>query len=273
MSEPTEGDKKTAPSTIMRAITISREYGSGGGEIAARLANRLGWRLIDHEVIVEVARRLGVTEDDAAQRDERAESFVDQILRGFRAVDPTPLSALGVPEFLVSPEAHDYTTALHETVLATAATGQVVIVGRGAQVILHERRDTLHVRVVAPLEQRALYVSQREGLDRDSAQRRIQKKDHDRQRYLRLTHDRRVDDSTLYDIILNTAVLDLDSCVDLIMLALERKAFRLALPLDALGPGAGVTRYTGVPADLPALVAPDAPSGPDHPAARENQTS
>ncbi len=273
MSESTEGDNPAAPSTAIRAITISREYGSGGGEIAARLANHLGWRLIDHEVIVEVAHRLGVTEDDAAQRDERAESFVDQILRGFRAVDPTPLSALGVPEFLVSPEAHDYTTALNETVLAAAATGQVVIVGRGAQVILHERRDTLHVRVVAPLEQRILYVAQREGLDRDSAQRRIQKKDHDRQRYLRITHERRVDDLTLYDIALNTAVLDLDSCVNLILLALERKALRVMAPPDELGPGAGVTRYTGVPADLPALVAPDSASETDQPAASESQTS
>jgi cytidylate kinase len=43
----------------MRAVTISREYGSGGGEIAARLAQRLGWRLIDHELIRQVARLLG----------------------------------------------------------------------------------------------------------------------------------------------------------------------------------------------------------------------
>ena len=46
----------------MRAVTISREYGSGGGEIAARLAQRLGWQLVDHEVVVEVANALGVSE-------------------------------------------------------------------------------------------------------------------------------------------------------------------------------------------------------------------
>ena len=45
----------------MRAVTISREYGSGGGEIAARLAERLGWQLIDHEVVVRVAQSMGVS--------------------------------------------------------------------------------------------------------------------------------------------------------------------------------------------------------------------
>ena len=242
----------------MRAITISRQYGSGGGEIAARLAKHLGWRLIDHEVIVEVASRLGVTENDAAQRDERAEGFVDQLLYGIRAVDPTPLSLLGFPNPVTAPQAYDYAFALRETVLGAVNAGQVVIVGRGAQAILHDRRDALHIRVVAPLEQRIIYVSRRETLDRDAAQRRIQRKDHDRQRYLWATHTRRVEDSELYDLILNTAVLDLDSCVDLISLALERKSRRLTLPPDALGPSAGVPSYPDIPADLPALVASDA---------------
>ena len=47
----------------MRAITIARLYGSGGGEIARRIATQLGWRLVDHEVIVELAHQLGITEE------------------------------------------------------------------------------------------------------------------------------------------------------------------------------------------------------------------
>lgn len=264
MSESADKPEDTAPAPgVMGAITISREYGSGGGEIATRLAARLGWRLIDHEVIVEVARRLGVTEVEVAQRDERPEGFVDQLLRSLRVMDPTPLALLSVPDSLVSPEAHDFTNALRETVLAAATTGQVVIVGRGSQVILCERREVLHVRIVAPLEQRIIYVSQREGLERDAARRRIQEKDRDRQRYLWATYERHVPDAHLYDLILNTAVLDLDSCVDLVALALERKAQRLTVKPNALGPGAGVPRYTGSPEDLPTLVAPDAPQDPE----------
>jgi cytidylate kinase len=54
----------------MRAVTISREYGSGGGEIAERLARRLGWQLVDREIVAQVARALGETEVEAARRDE-----------------------------------------------------------------------------------------------------------------------------------------------------------------------------------------------------------
>src|SRR5262245_55586904 len=63
-------DPQQAARAQMRAVTISREYGSGGGEIAARLARQLGWRLVDHEVVAQVARALGVSEAEAAAYDE-----------------------------------------------------------------------------------------------------------------------------------------------------------------------------------------------------------
>src|SRR5438094_9815459 len=64
----------------MRAVTISREYGSGGGEIASRLANRLGWHLVDHEVVMDVARSLGVSEAEAEAHDEHADTLAARIL-------------------------------------------------------------------------------------------------------------------------------------------------------------------------------------------------
>src|SRR5260370_42603602 len=64
----------------MSAITISRQYGSGGGEIAARLAQRLHWQLIDHEIVAGVAHELGITEEEAAAHDEYAEDFVSSVL-------------------------------------------------------------------------------------------------------------------------------------------------------------------------------------------------
>src|SRR5690349_103363 len=60
----------------MRAITISRQYGSGGGEIAAHLARYLGWQLIDHEIVAQVAHSLGITEEEADVHDERVEGFI-----------------------------------------------------------------------------------------------------------------------------------------------------------------------------------------------------
>jgi cytidylate kinase len=236
-----------AISTGMRAVTISREYGSGGGEIAARLAQRLGWRLIDHEVVVQVAQALGVSEGEAAAHDERTAEVVPQILASLNVL-PTPLPAAPGAASLSDEVA--YHAARRQVVRGALAAGQVVIVGRGAQVLLADRRDVLHLRIVAPLPGRIAYVMQREGLDHRAALARIQRKDRDRAHFLRTEHQQRPDDAHLYDLVVNSGVLDLESIVDLAVVALERKAERQALPGAELGPGAGLARYPQPPDDF-----------------------
>src|SRR5258708_1885731 len=201
----------------MRAITISREYGSGGGEIAARLARRLGWRLIDHAVIEQTARELEVYETEVEKHDEEyVESTLSRILNRIQHFAPAAFTA-------------------------AANTGHVVIVGRGGLVLLAGKRDVLHIRVVAPLELRVVYVARREGLDLDAARRRVQAKDRARTRYMQTQYDSQHEDPHLYDLVIDIAVLDLDSAVDLICLALERTASRLSGPVEAFGPSAGLT--------------------------------
>ena len=128
--------------------------------------------------------------------------------------------------------------------------GHVVIVGRAAQAILANRRDVLHVRIVAPLKQRITYVARREGLDEAAVQARIQLKDRDRTRYLQSQYHFDVNDPLLYDLVINTGVIDLDSTVDLVCIALERKAHKLAVATGELGPVVGLPPYPGQPADL-----------------------
>src|SRR3989442_7471648 len=159
-------NEESSPISQMRAVTISREYGSGGGEIAARLAQRLEWQLIDHEVVVQVAHELGVSEAEAEAHDERTESLVSRLLANMHLFEPAALVATPMPAGI---DAHLYSQALRRVVEEAAAVGHVVIVGRGGQVILANYRDVLHVRVVAPLDGRITYVMQREGLDRAAA--------------------------------------------------------------------------------------------------------
>jgi cytidylate kinase len=245
----------------MRAVTISREYGSGGGEIAARLAERLGWQLIDHEVVQQIAQRLGVEEEDAAAHDEHAESWVMQFLTTMQGVGPM----VALPSNLSFPPTEaSYTRALRDVVHGAVLAGQTVIVGRGSQIILRERRDTLHVRIVAPLELRIAYVALRENLTRAAAQQRILQRDQERRRYLAATYRAVPDNAHLYDVTLNTSVLDFDGCVDLIACALAAKATRLATPVAALGPaGEHLPPYPSAPVDFnatdatPESVAPD----------------
>jgi cytidylate kinase len=240
------GSEKQSPADQMQAVTISREYGSGGGEIAARLADRLGWHLVDHEVVVEVARALGISEDEAEAHDEQADTLVSRILAGLSMVQsPVPVS---VPiQFGTDQPAYD--EARRQVVEGAVTTGHTVIVGRGAQVLLSPRRDVLHVRIIAPLAQRIDYVMAREGMSRAEAEQRIRNKDQVRAHFLMSVHHRNPADAQLYDLVINTGVLSLDSAIDLLVLALERKAARLADPAEALGPGTGLAPYVEAPAD------------------------
>ncbi len=234
----------------MSAITISRQYGSGGGEVAARLARKLQWQLIDHEIVAQVARELGMSEEEAEVHDERTESFISRVLGSMQLASPELLANAPIVPLSPGTQEQIYHEALQRVVETAANTGNAVIVGRAGQVILAKRRDVLHVRIVAPLEQRVRYVMQREGLDEAAARARIQQKDRDRTRYLQAQYHRDVNDPLLYDLILNSGVLDLASLVDLIVLALERKARRLVVRTAELGPVAGLMPYPGRPADL-----------------------
>ena len=239
---------------VMRAVTISREYGSGGGEIATRLARKLGWRLIDHAIIEQTARELEVYETEVEKHDEEyVESTLSRILNRIRPASSGGFSPSG-PAFFASPARTEETRAYQETlrhiITAAATTGHVVLVGRGGQVLLADKRDVLHVRVVAPLELRVAYVVHREGLDLDAARERVQAKDRARTRYMQTHYRCQHEDPHLYDLVINTAVLDLDRAVDLICLALEDKASRLSVPVEQLGPAAGLAPYPVKPADF-----------------------
>lgn len=246
-------DERVALVQRMCAVTVSRMYGSGGGEVAARLARQLGWSLIDHEVVVRVAHELGITEQEAAEQDERSESFISRALHSMSlAYPPYPGVMNDVPP-PPSPAERErgYHDALRRVIELAAKEGHTVIVGRGSHMLLGKRRDVLKVRVVAPLEQRVAYVARREGLSEREARDRIHDKDTARVRYVESTYHIRFGDPDQYDLTINTGILSLDDAVDLARLALERKARRLDAPESELGPGAGLQRYAGTTADVP----------------------
>jgi CMP/dCMP kinase len=232
----------------MRAITISREYGSGGGEIATRLARRLGWQLIDHEIVELVASEMGTSIEQAEARDERTEGIVARALNSIQLLEPS-LMVGATPEALLSNE-QIYLEIVSRIVRAAAAQGQVVIVGRGSQILLAQQHDVLHVRIIAPLEKRIAYVMQREGRDQASAQSRIQMKDRDRMKHLETAFHRNPADAYLYDLVLNTLFLDLDSAVEIISLSLQQKARQLSVKTGELGPVKGLPPYPDQPEDF-----------------------
>jgi cytidylate kinase len=233
--------------SAMCAVTISRLYGSGGGEVAARLARRLGWHLLDHEFIAHMMYHLGLSEHEAEERDEHCEGMIAHLLSGLRLGYPGP-----VREVPPSPVDLDRASRrlLRQVILAATEEGQIVIVGRGGFALLADRRDVLRVLLVAPLKERIAYVMRREGLDERAARERIQHKDQRRRRYIEAEYHLHPGEPEQYDLTVNTAVLTLDHAVALICLALEQKAQRLAAPAEALGPSADMPRYPSQPGDM-----------------------
>jgi cytidylate kinase len=234
----------------MRAITISREYGGGGGEIASRLAKRLGWDLIDHAIVERVASEMGTSTQEAEAHDEHTEGIVSRVLNSMQYLYPVSM-VNAPPEAFLKEE--DYCGAVNRIVRAAAARGHVVIVGRASQVILAEQRDVLRVQIIASFDKRVAYVMQREGVDHHAAETRIHMKDHERARYLQMEYHQKVEDAHLYDIVLNTSLLDLESAVEIICFTLQQKARGLATKTGELGPAVGLSPYPAQPEDFPPL--------------------
>ena len=231
----------------MRAVTLSRQYGCGGGEIAIRVARLLGWSLVDHQLVAGVATQLGIAEQQVASLDERAAGFVSRVIDSLLLASPeVPVTRDNLP----TNPSQLYHEAVGRLIHEALERGKVVIVGRGGQAMLQDRPDVLHVRVVAPLAQRIAYVARREGLSPSDARSRIQHKEQDRIRYLQAHYHRSPEDPLLYDITLNTGILSLDSAAELITRALEHKRHRLGLPASQLGPGAGLPSYPASPGDI-----------------------
>jgi cytidylate kinase len=198
-------------------ITISREYGAGGSVVARMVADTLRWRLVDNQVVEEVARRAGLTTDDVARREERGPSFIERLSRALASATPELLGA----EAVQPPEAEESRLVkLTEQVVRDAcADGHVVLVGRAAVALLASREDALHVRVVAEAEHRSLVIMDRLGIEKEEAVRRIKEVDANRARYHRIWYDRDWYDPRNYHLTVNTGLLGLDRSAELVVTA------------------------------------------------------
>lgn len=186
-------------------VTISREFGSGGGEIAARLAELLHWPLVERDLVRRVAERLGVSEQEVADRDEHVASLAERV--GIYLADAFPEMLL--PPLPTPTLDYESVRALVEATLREAAESPpLVVVGHGAQCIFAGKPGTLHVRVWAPLEERARRVAGRLGLARDQARARAQREDSARDEYMRRNYGIDSTAGIHYDVIVNTGRVD-----------------------------------------------------------------
>jgi cytidylate kinase len=188
----------------MPVITISRELGSHGDDVARAVAERLGLRLIGRELINRAARAAGAPEVALAEIDE--------------------LGLLGVrPRRNVL---RLYREKAIEVIRELAAGDDILLVGRGGQSALAGRPGVLHVRIIAPTEARVRQVAENAGINLDTAAARVAASDRSRADFLRRCYGVPVDDPALYDLVLNLAHLGPDAAVEIICCA--AKAMRRA---------------------------------------------
>ncbi len=206
-------------------VTITRQYASGGSEIARLVAERLpGWTLIDNEFVEQVARLAGLPRDEVARREERTPGLLERLARTLTVGAPEMFIATGehpLPVDTVEEEAIVKTT---ERVIEEAASeGRVVLVGRGAQAILATRPNALHVYVVASKPFRRKVAIERLGVNPAEADKVMQETDAHRDEYVKTNYGRDRQDLTQYDLVLNAERLGFEGAADVIAAEVRRR--------------------------------------------------
>ncbi len=205
----------------MPLITVSRQFGSGGSEVAERVARALDWKLYDNAVVAEVARRLGMQPAEVSAREERVPSLPERMASAM---------ALGMPEVMptvadlaMQPSEERIVEMTKRVMEEAVQAGPAVLVGRGAQCMLASRADALHVFCYAPTEALASYAVTNLGIARDDAARVVAERNHHREQYVKQHWKRDWRDFANYHLCVNTAWLGLDGAAELIVqLARER---------------------------------------------------
>src|SRR4051794_27405366 len=114
-------------------ITVSREFGAGGSELAAALGARLAWRVLDRDIVHAVAERLGVDDDAVAARDEHAPGILERIGTTLLRTSPDIIS---LPPDDPLPDPEVVAATVQEILLAEAQSPPLVVVGHGTQALL-----------------------------------------------------------------------------------------------------------------------------------------
>jgi cytidylate kinase len=149
---------------MIRVITVSREYGSGGASLAGILASRLDWRLVDDALVAETARKANIAGDVARRCDEALDPWFHRLLKAlWRGGFEGAASRVDTDAF----DAEAMARLWNRLILESAEIGECVIVGRGGQCLLQRRQDTFHVSVYAPMRDRVRRIRERQPRESD----------------------------------------------------------------------------------------------------------
>lgn len=186
-------------------ITISREFGSGGHSIGKLVAEKLAYRFYDRALVDQVAERSGFSPEFILENGEYASARSSLL---FALAAAGQYSGLSMQDRLYIEQA--------KIIEEFADTGRCVIVGRCADYILHDRTDCLHVFICADMESRAKRIVERYGQNEKPPEKRLTEKDQKRKVYYKNYTGRVWGQAQNYDLCLNSGVLGVETCAELI---------------------------------------------------------
>jgi len=206
-------------------ITITRQYASGGSDVARLVASQLEWTVVDNEFMDEVARRAGLPVEEVAQREERAPGLLERLARTLALASPEMFMATASASRVEQDEAT--IVQVTERVIAEAAAhGRIVLVGRGAQAVLARRPDALHVYVVASKPWRMRLAVERLGADPASVEQVVDETDRQRDQYVKTYYGRHRHDFVNYDLVVNTERLGLEGAAAVVVSEARRRGWK-----------------------------------------------
>lgn len=196
-----------------KIYTIGREFGSGGQYVGEKLAERLGIKLYDKELLQQASKDSGFCEEIFENHDERpTNSFLYSLV-----MDTYSVNGYSTASFLDMPLNHKVFLAQFETIKKIAEQESCVIVGRCADYALADHPDCINVFIKADMDYRVKLVSKRANITEAKAKDMILKQDKQRASYYNYYTSKKWGDSKSYDLCLDTGKLGLDGCVEMIL--------------------------------------------------------
>lgn len=196
-----------------KIYTIGREFGSGGKAVGEKLAERLGIKLYDKELLQQAAKDSGFCEEIFENHDEKpTNSFLYSLV-----MDTYSVSGYSAAPFLDMPLNHKVFLAQFETIKKIAETESCVIVGRCADYALADNPDCINIFIHADMDIRVRNICKSLNITENKARDIINKTDKQRASYYNYYTSKKWGDSKSYNISLDAGKLGIDNCVEMIL--------------------------------------------------------
>jgi len=210
---------------MIRVLTVEREYGSGGGEIAAALAQRLGWKLWDQALTNEIARQMECDCRVVEERSEKRDPLFHRLLMAF--MRGSHEGSLNAPRLKIA-DAECIREVTEQVVKEAAQCGGCVLVGRGSAYYLENRHDAFHVFIYAPFDEKVRRL-RAEGKPEREAVQLAETVDRDRAAFIGQYFKVEWPDRHRFHLMVNSAIGEA-AVVDTILDAMDRYQKRQPQP-------------------------------------------